>query len=96
MVGKEEEPSDMEYPQLWENYSQLLAHRQRMLQSAMAFYITADDSIKSLFDCEVRLGLPFIKYAPQTEKGKISLEKFNMAILGYTTILKRFKDIYDF
>lgn len=95
-MTKDPEPSDMEYPQLWENYSQLLAHRQRMLQSAMAFYINADASIKSLFDCEVRLGLPFIDYKPQTEKGKISLEKFNMAILGYTTILKRFKDIYDF
>ena len=96
MVGKEEEISDLEYPQLWENYSQLLVHRQRMLQSAMAFYIKSDPSIKALFDCEVHLGLPYINYTAKTEKGETAFKKYTEAVNNYTTILKRFKDIYDF
>jgi len=95
-MTEKEEAIDLEYPQLWENYCQLLAHRQRMLQSALAFYINPDSSIKALFDCESRLGLPYIEHEPKTEKGKAALAKFKDAIHSYTAILERFKHIYNF
>ena len=40
---KQPEVTDFEFPQLWENYSQLLTSRQRMLQSAMAFYVARSE-----------------------------------------------------
>jgi len=90
------EVTDFEFPQLWENYSQLLSQRQRMLQSALAFYIAADVSVKALYDCEVKLGLPYIDHVPETQQGKNALSKFTSTCSSYTTILNRFKDTYNF
>jgi len=96
MSEKQPEPTDYEFPQLWENYSQLLTQRQRMLQSAMAFYISADISVKALYDCEVKLGLPVVDHVPETQQGKTALTKFTSTVTNYTTILKRFKETYHF
>ena len=93
---KKPEPTDYEFPQLWENYSQLLSSRQRMLQSAMAFYIGADISVKALYDCEIKLGLPIIDHVPETQQGKIALSRFTSVCSTYTTILNRFKETYNF
>ncbi len=90
------EPTDYEFPQLWENYSQLLSQRQRMLQSALAFYISADASVKALYDCEIKLGLPHLDHVPQTQAGKNALHRFTSVSSSYTTILNRFKDTYNF
>lgn len=94
--SKQPEPTDLEFPQLWENYSQLLSQRQRMLQSALAFYVAADPSVKALYDCEVKLGLPVIEHVPETQQGKNSLSRFTSVCSGYTTILQRFKETYNF
>lgn len=96
MSEKKPEVTDFEFPQLWENYAQLLSSRQRMLQSAMAFYVSADISVKALYDCEVKLGLPVIDYVPQTQQGKNALSRFTSVCTSYNTILNRFKDTYDF
>jgi hypothetical protein len=96
MSEKQPEPTDYEFPQLWENYAQLLTQRQRMLQSAMAFYVSADISVKALYDCELKLGLPFIDHVPETVQGKNALSKFTSVSSAYTTILNRFKDTYNF
>lgn len=96
MSEKKPEPTDYEFPQLWENYAQLLTSRQRMLQSAMAFYVSADVSVKALYDCEIKLGLPFIDHVPETQQGKSALSKFTSVCSAYTTILNRFKDTYNF
>lgn len=93
---KKPEPTDYEFPQLWENYAQLLTQRQRMLQSAMAFYISCDVSVKALYDCEIKLGLPVIHHVPETQQGKIALSRFTSVCTNYTTILNRFKETYHF
>lgn len=93
---KKPEVTDFEFPQLWENYSQLLSQRQRMLQSALAFYISADVSVKALYDCEIKLGLPVIDHVPETPQGKTALSRFTSVCSSYTTILNRFKDTYNF
>jgi len=93
---KKPEVTDYEFPQLWENYSQLLSQRQRMLQSALAFYIGADVSVKALYDCEIKLGLPVIDHVPETAQGKTALSRFTSVCSSYTTILNRFKDTYNF
>ena len=67
-----------------------------MLQSALAFYIAADVSVKALYDCEVKLGLPYIDHVPETQQGKNALSKFTSTCSSYTTILNRFKDTYNF
>lgn len=92
----EPEPTDFEFPQLWENYSQLLSQRQRMLQSVLAFYIAADPSVKALYECEIKLGLPHIVYIPKTQSGKNALQRFTSVCSTYTTILNRYKDTYHF
>lgn len=94
--SKQPEPTDYEFPQLWENYSQLLTSRQRMLQSAMAFYVSADISVKALYDCEVKLGLPVIDHVPETQQGKNALNRFTSTVSNYTTVLNRFKETYNF
>ena len=96
MSEKKPEPTDYEFPQLWENYAQLLTSRQRMLQSAMAFYVSADISVKALYDCEIKLGLPVIEHVPETQQGKNALSRFTSVVSSYTTILKRFKETYNF
>ena len=90
------QPSDFEFPQLWENYSLIVQSRQRMLQSAMAYYINADISVKALYDCEKKLGLPVIDYVPQTVQGKNSLTKFNSVCATYRNVLERFESSYNF
>jgi len=96
MSEKKPEPTDLEFPQLWENYAQLLTSRQRMLQSALAFYVSADVSVKALYDCEIKLGLPLIEHVPETQQGKNALSKFTSTVGSYTTILHRFKETYNF
>lgn len=88
--------TDLEYPQLWENYSNIITSRQRMLQSAMAYYTSADESVKALYDCEVGLGLPQINYVPQTQQGKSSLSRFTSICSSYCKVLSRFKTTYEF
>jgi len=96
MSEKKPEVTDFEFPQLWENYAQLLTSRQRMLQSAMAFYVSADVSVKALYDCEIKLGLPVIDHIPETQQGKNALSRFTSVVSSYTTILNRFKETYSF
>lgn len=96
MSEKKPEPTDLEFPQLWENYAQLLTSRQRMLQSAMAFYVSADISVRALYDCELKLGLPVIEHVPETQAGKSALSRFTSVVGNYTTVLNRFKDTYNF
>lgn len=96
MSEKKPEPTDLEFPQLWENYAQLLTSRQRMLQSALAFYVSSDISVKALYDCEIKLGLPVIEHVPETQQGKNALSKFTSTVSSYTTILHRFKETYKF
>jgi hypothetical protein len=97
MSSSSETPqTDLEYPQLWENYGHIIMSRQRMLQSAMAYYISADESVKALYDCEIGLGLPKINYAPQTQQGKNSLSRFTSICSSYCKVLARFKETYEF
>jgi hypothetical protein len=95
-MSKEPQVSDYEFPQLWENYSLIVQSRQRMLQSAMAYYVNADVSVKGLYDCEIKLGLPVIDYIPQTTQGKNSLTKFNSVCSTYNNVLARFESAYNF
>lgn len=88
--------TDLEYPQLWENYAQIVVSRQRMIQSAMAYYVAADESIKALYDCEMKLGLPQITYTPQTQQGKNSLNRFTAICSSYSKVFDRFKSTFDF
>jgi len=89
-------PTDLEYPQLWENYGLILSSRQRMLQSALAFYVASDDSVKALYECEVQQGIPKINYLPTTTQGKNALSRYTVICNTYTKVLCRFKDTYDF
>lgn len=95
-MSSEPAQTDLEYPQLWENYSQIVTSRQRMLQSAMAYYVAADVSVKALYDCEVGLGLPQIDYSPSTQQGKNALSRFTAACSSYSKVLSRFKSTYEF
>ena len=88
-------PTDLEYPQLWENYAQIVTSRQRMLQSAMAYYTASDESVIALYNCEVGLGLPQIIYVPKTQGGKNSLSRFTSVCSSYAKILSRFKSTYE-
>lgn len=89
-------PTDLEYPQLWENYAQIVMSRQRMLQSAMAYYVAADESVKALYDCEVGLGLPELDHVPVTQAGKNALNRFTSVCSAYSKVLGRFKSTYEF
>ena len=94
-MSSEPTQTDLEYPQLWENYSQIIVSRQRMLQSAMAYYVSADESVKALYECEVGLGLPQIVYTPVTQQGKNALNRFTATCTSYSKVLNRFKSTYE-
>ncbi len=95
-TSSEPAQTDLEYPQLWENYSQIVTSRQRMLQSALAYYTSADESVKALYECEIGLGLPQISYVPQTQQGKNALNRFTAICSSYCKVLSRFKSTYEF
>lgn len=88
-------PSDGEFPQMWEHYSQMVALRQRMLQAIMAYYISTDIAVQKIYETETKMGLPFIDYLPETTQGKNALTRFNAVSASYTKILDRFKATYS-
>jgi hypothetical protein len=87
-------PSDGEFPQMWEHYSQMVALRQRMLQAMMAYYLQKEEGIEQLYATETKMGLPHIDYLPQTTGGKNSLTRFNSVCASYNQVMDRFKSIY--
>ena len=87
-------PSDGEFPQMWEHYSQMVALRQRMLQAMMAYYLQKEEGVEKLYETETKMGLPFIDYIPQTTPGKNSLTRFNSVCSSYDKVMNRFKSIY--
>lgn len=95
MSSQEPAQTDLEYPQLWENYGQIIVSRQRMLQSAMAYYVAADESVKALYECEKKLGLPELVYSPVTQQGKNSLQRFTAICSSYSKVLERFRNTYE-
>jgi hypothetical protein len=91
----EQQPTDGEWPQVWENYGQMIALRQRMLQSIMAFYLAKSDIVEDLFEVERKLTLPEISYTPVTTNGKNSLTKYNAIVESYNIVMNRYKSVYN-
>lgn len=91
---QEQTPSDGEFPQMWEHYSQIVALRQRMLQAMMAYYLQKEEGIEKLYETESKMGLPQIDYLPQTTPGKNALTRFNAVCSSYDKVMARFKSIY--
>jgi hypothetical protein len=89
------EPSDGEYPQLWEIHAQLVAARVRILQSIMAFYIEKDSMIEEVFAVELAMGVPVFVYVPQTAPGQASKLKFDSIVTSYQTVFQTFTEVYD-
>jgi predicted DNA-binding protein YlxM (UPF0122 family) len=87
--------TDLEFPQLWDNYAHLLQQRQRMLQSAMAYYLQADASVKALYENEEKSGIPSFDHSPETTGGKNALNRFNSVVSSYLAVKKRFKETFD-
>ena len=91
----EKQPTDGEWPQVWENYGQMIALRQRMMQSIMAFYLAKSDIVEDLFDIERKLTLPEFSYVPVTNNGKQALTKYNSIVESYNIVLNRYKSVYS-
>lgn len=90
------EPTDLEFPQLWDNYAHIITQRQRMLQSCMAYYTVSDASVRALYDSEVKSGLPHFDHVPTTQGGKNSLARFTSVCTGYTKVLARFRSAFEY
>jgi hypothetical protein len=91
----EKQPTDGEWPQVWENYGQMIALRQRMMQSIMAFYLARSDIVEDLFELERKLTLPEFSYVPVTNIGKQSLTKYNAIVESYNIVMNRYKSVYS-
>lgn len=66
-----------------------------MLQSCMAYYVEADDSVRALYEAEVKMGLPVFDHLATTQQGKTACTRFNSVVATYKGMLDRFKGIYN-
>jgi hypothetical protein len=94
-AASNDQPSDGEWPQVWENYGQMISLRQRMLQSIMAFYLAKADIVEDLYEVERKLSLPEISYVPVTTSGKNALTKYNAIVESYNIVCNRYKSVYS-
>lgn len=90
-----DQPSDGEWPQVWENYGQMISVRQRMLQSIMAFYLAKSDIVEDLYEVERKLTIPEISHVPVTNAGKAALTKYNAIVESYNIVCQRYKSVYS-
>lgn len=94
-ASSDQQPSDGEWPQIWENYGQMISLRQRMLQSIMAFYLAKSEIVEDLYDVERKMSLPEFDYTPVTSAGKTALTKYNAIVESYNIVCHRYKSVYS-
>lgn len=94
-ASSDQQPTDGEWPQILENYGQMISLRQRMLQSIMAFYLAKSEIVEALFDIERNMSLPEFDYTPVTMNGKNALTKYNTIVESYNIVCHRYKSVYS-
>lgn len=94
-INAEQTPSDGEFPMIWENYTQIVAARQKMLQALLAFYLQKEEVIDILYEVETSLSLPHIPYVPKTAVGQNALTRYNSVVASYKNVLQRYKSVYN-